>query len=234
MDRLTRHDLKSDKFVQEVAHTVSYVEEHRGQVTKIAVIALALISVGAGTWYLMKSRKETRQSELAAAIETYNSVVTAEQAPQAKSFPTQEARQQAIEKEVGAVASKFAGTEEGAIASYLLGVNASDQGKLDQAEKQLKAAVADGGKDFSPLAKMVLADVMAAQGKNADAEKLLREVIASPSALASKEMASLNLARLLAPSKPDEARKILEPLRTETGAASRAAVQLLGELSQPK
>ena len=234
MDRLTRHDLKSDKFVQEVAQTVSYVEEHRGQVTKIGVLALALIAVAAGTWYFMKTRKEARQADLAAAIETYNSVVTAEQAPQVKSFPTQEERQKAIEKEVGAVATNYSGTEEGAIASYLLGVNAADQGKLDESERYLKAAAVDGGKDFSPLAKMVLADVYAAQGKTPEAEKLLREVIASPSSLASKEMATLDLARLISQSNPGEARKLLEPLRLETGSASRAAVQLLGELSQPK
>lgn len=113
-------------------------------------------------------------------------------------------------------------------------MNAADRGELDESVKQLERALKDAGPDYAGLARLALADVFAAQGKTAEAEKMLREVIAKPSALASKEQATLNLARLLARSKPEEAKKLLEPLRTETGAASRAAISLLSELSQPQ
>lgn len=236
MDRLTRHDLKTDRFVEEVAHTVSFVEQHKTTITRIAVLALVLIVAGVGIYYFLDSRRATRQSDLAKAMKTYNAMVTPGATGDARTltFPTQEARQEAIKKEFSTLVSKYSGTEEGAIASYLLGANAADQGDLDAAVKHLQTALKDGGSDYAGLAKLALADVYNAQGKPADAEKLLREVIASPSALASKEQATINLARLLARTKPEEAKKLLEPLRTETGAASRAAISLLSEISQPQ
>lgn len=236
MDRQTRHDLKSDRFVQEVAHTVSLFEQHRTTIIR-AGIALALVIVaGVGFYYFNESRRATRQADLAKAMKTYNALVTPGATGDARTltFPTEEARQEAIQKEFGALVTRHSGSEEAAIASYLLGVNAADRGELDESVKQLEKALKDAGPDYAGLARLALADVFAAQGKTAEAEKMLRAVIAKPSALASKEQATLNLARLLARSKPEEAKKLLEPLRTETGAASRAAISLLSELSQPQ
>jgi predicted negative regulator of RcsB-dependent stress response len=193
-----------------------------------------VVVLAAGAWFFMKARKQTRLAELNSAMKTYNSMVGVEPNTQMRAFSTEEERQQAIEKDLGGVATRHAGTEEGAIASYLLGLNAADQGKLDDSVKHLKAAVQHGGRDYGALARLALAEVYAAQGNADEAEKLLREVIAKPSILAGKDQAALNLARILSKSKPDEARKLLEPLRTETGAASRAAISLMAELSQAK
>jgi hypothetical protein len=46
----------------------------------------------------------------------------------------------------------------------------------------------------------------------------------------SKEQAAVALARAIAVSKPAEARKLLEPLRTERPAISQLAITLLSEL----
>lgn len=76
MDRQTRHDLKSDRFVQEVAHTVSLFEQHRTTIIR-AGIALALVIVaGVGFYYFNESRRATRQADLAKAMKTYNALVT--------------------------------------------------------------------------------------------------------------------------------------------------------------
>lgn len=233
MDRQTRHDLKTDKFVEEVAHAATYVGEHKSQIVKYAIVTVVIILLAAGGWYFMQSRKHARQSELAAAMKTYNSMVGPQDMPQVRAFPTEEARQKAILAELGPLATKFSGTDEGAIASFLLGVNAADQGKLDDARKNLETAASNSG-PYQALAKLSLAEVYAAQNKQGDAEKLLRDVMQNPSVVAPKDLATLNLARLIAKSKPDEARKLLEGLRSQTGAASRAAVNLLGELQQPQ
>lgn len=229
MDRQTRHDLKTDKFVEEFAHAATYVGEHKSQFVKYAVAAVVVILLAVGGWYFMQSQKHARQSELTAAMKTYNSVVGVQDSSQVRAFPTEADRQKAILAEFTPLTTKFSGTDEGAVASYLLGVNAADQGKLDDAVKNLQTA-ASSNSPYQALAKLSLADVYAAQGKSADAEKLLREVMAKPSIVAPKDLATLNLARLLGKSKPDEARKLLEDLRSQTGAASRAAVNVLGEL----
>jgi hypothetical protein len=79
-----------------------------------------------------------------------------------------------------------------------------------------------------------LAQVYASEGKVADSEKLLREIMNNPTVTVSKEQATLTLARILSRTKPDEARKLMEPLRTQTGAVSRIAINEMTELGLSK
>ena len=70
---------------------------------------------------------------------------------------------------------------------------------------------------YAPLAKLSLAQIYFGDGSAADGEKTLRDLMANPSVFVSKEQATITLARFLAPTKPAEARKLLEPLRTVPG-----------------
>src|SRR5581483_12339966 len=77
-----------------------------------------------------------------------------------------------------------------------------------------------------------LAQMYASQGKTADAEKLLRELVDKPSVFVSKEQATLELAKVIGKKNPAEARKLLEPLSASSRTAvSRAAVAELGTLT---
>ena len=67
---------------------------------------------------------------------------------------------------------------------------------------------------------------------------MLRDLIAHPTIFVSKEQATITLARYLAPKKPAEARKLLDPLRAEPGigrpgralALRRTAAAVAGRL----
>ena len=112
----------------------------------------------------------------------------------------------------------------------MLAIRAGDQGKLDVAERYFRQAMSDGGTEYGALAKLALADACAAEGKTAEAEKLLKELIEKPSVMVSKEQATISLAKIyFAKSRPQEARKLLEPLRSQSTAAGRIAVSLLAE-----
>lgn len=234
MDRNTRHDLKSDKFVLEVAHSVEFFEKHRGSFIRYGAIVLALVIAGAGIFYLMKSRKEARIAELSAAMEVYNSSVGPDMGGRMKTYPTEEARQAAIKKELTGLISRNSGSEEAGVASYLLGANAADQGNIAEARKYLADAVKDGGKDYGSLAKLALAGIARSEGKMAEAETLLKELVDNPTTLVGKEQATIELASIIAAAKPDEARKLLEPLRTENSSAGRTAITMLADLSKGK
>lgn len=235
MDRTTRHDLKSDKFVQEVAHSVEFFEQHRGSIIRYGAIVLALVIAGAGVFYFMKSRKMARIAELSAAMEVYNAVVGPDDmGGRMKVYPTEQARQEAIKKEFNGLISRHGGSEEAGVASYLLGVNAADQGNIADARRYLASAVKDGGEEYGSLAKLALAGVARSEGKQAEAETLLRELVNSPSAFVGKEQATIELATLIAPAKPEEARKLLEPLKTENSTAGRTAITMLADLSKGK
>ena len=76
-----------------------------------------------------------------------------------------------------------------------------------------------------------MAEIYQSQGKNAEAEKLLRKLIENPTVFVSKDQATLELAQLLAKSNPAEARKLVAPLSASPrNAVSRAAVAVLGQI----
>jgi hypothetical protein len=216
--------------VEQVGHTVEYAQEHRQQFTKYASIALAVLVVAVGVYWYMRYTASQRQDALRQAIHVQEAQVSDQQMPFFTTFKTEQEKQKAVEKAWSDLASKYSGSTEANIAHYYLGVNAADRGNIAEAEKHLKI-VADSGKDaYASQAKLSLAQIYQASGRTADAEKLLRPLINDPTVMVSKEQATLALASALAKSNPAEARKLLEPLRTERGAVSRAALNMLSEI----
>lgn len=229
MDRQTRHDLKTDKFVEEVGHTVEFLEQHRAQMTKYGGIAAAVLVIAAGVWFYSGTMRSKRQVALGDAIAMVN-INVGPQMQGPKTFPTQEAKDQAVQKAFNDIVTNYSGSNESGVAMYMLGLQAADKGKMAEAERLLRQAAGEANAEYSSLARLALADVLAANGKSADAEKELRDVLAKPTAMVNKDQATLNLARLLAKTKPAEAKKLLETLRASTGPASASAISLISEL----
>jgi TolA-binding protein len=141
----------------------------------------------------------------------------------------------AVSKAFTSVVDKYGSSDEGMIAHYYLGLIAGDAGNSAEAEKQYRTVADNASNDYASLAKLTLAELDRANGKLDEARKLVQSVIDKPTAFVSKDEATIEMARLLEQSKPDEARKLLEPLRTSmrTGV-SQAAIGLLGEMQQQK
>lgn len=232
MDRAHRRELKHDKFVEQVGHTVEYAAEHRKQFARWGGVALALLVLLGAWWVYRNHQHNLRQEALRAALRVQNAQI----GPQGSAgeffavFPTEAEKQKAVEKTWRDLAAQHGGSEEGAIAQFYLGVLYSDQGKTAEAEKQFREVADSAPAPYASQAKLSLAQLYDATGRKAEAEKLLRDLMANPTIMVSKEQATIELARVIAPSKPDEARKLLEPLRTQPGAASRAALTALSQL----
>ncbi len=231
MDRLTRKELKTDKFALEVEHTLDFLGEHRKETIRYGSIGLAVLVIAVGSYFYIQHQRGVRQELLRAALQIEEAGVGQGQ-PGAMTFPTQDAKDKAAEKAFAELASRFPSSAEGVLARYYLGVNAADKGNLAEAARNFVQVADSSEKGYASLAKLALAQVLQAQGKVADAEKLLRSVIDHPTVLVSKEEATIALAKLIAPARPDEARKLLEPLRTDRSAVSQAAVAALGEIAQ--
>jgi predicted Zn-dependent protease len=115
------------------------------------------------------------------------------------------------------------------MSKYLLAAFEMEQGDAAKAEKSLRELLS-ADKETSNLAKYTLAEYSFGVGKADEAEKLYRELLAAPSAMVPKEQSTLQLARLIAKSKPEEARKLLEPLRSARTPISSPALEILGTL----
>lgn len=229
MDRAHRKELKHDKFVEQVGHTVEYAAGHKSQVVKIAAGVVVLLVAALGVYLYMGRQHAQRQADLHQAMRT----IDAQIGPSSEflvTYPTQEEKDKAVEKALTDVATKHSGKEEGMVARYLLGVQFADRGKLADSEKNLKIVADDGDDEIASQAKLSLAQLYESQNKVAEAEKLLQSIANDPTIFVSKWQATIALARLKAKSNPAEARKLLEPLRTASGAVSRVAINALGEI----
>lgn len=232
MDRITRKELKTDKFALEIGHTVEFFETHRGLVLRYGAIALALILAVVAYYFYTRNQGAQRQRELHAAMQIQDAGIgPPSDNPLIPVFPTPEERAKAATKAFTDLATRYPAKDEAWISRYYLGMIAFDQGKVTEAQKILKEVAESGSANYASLAKLSLASLYAATGRLPEAERLLRSVIDKPTLFVSKEQAAIALARLLAKSKPEEARKLLDPLRTERSAVSRAAITALAELT---
>jgi lipopolysaccharide biosynthesis regulator YciM len=234
VDRAHRRELKHDKFVEQVGHSVEYAAEHRQQLIRWGAIGAAALVVIVGTYWYVNHQADVRQSELRDAIRTQQANVGTEQNAFVLNFATQADKDKAVEKAFTDIANKYPGKREGQVARFYLGSMNADKGNLAEAEKHWKIVAESGDAEYASQAKYSLAQLYDAQGRTAEAEKLLRDLRDHPTIMVSKEQADIALARVLARSKPEEARKLLEPLRTERASVSRVAINALSELSAPK
>jgi predicted negative regulator of RcsB-dependent stress response len=230
VDRVTRKELKTDKFAQEVGHAAEYVGHHRKQFIWYGVVAVAVVLVVVAALYYRRTQRAVRQADLGAALRLQQAEIGPGSNPLIATFPNLSEKQKAVTNALNNVINKHSGSDEAAVAQYLMGANAADTGRTADAEKAFRQVIDSGSEDYASLAKLSLAQLYEAQGKTAEAEKLLQSLINAPTVLVSKEQATIALARLYANTKTAEARKLLEPLRTQSGAVSRAALTALSEL----
>jgi predicted negative regulator of RcsB-dependent stress response len=228
--RITRKELKTDKFALEVGHTVTFFEDHQKELLRYGAggVAVILLIIG-GFWY-SRHQHAVREEALAKAIQVQESPVGPPTPGQNQNFPTQEAKDDVALKVFGDLQSKYPGSEEGEIAQYYLGAIKADQGKLAEAEKSFKEVADKGDAKYASLAKFALAQIYFADGRSDQGETLLRDLIKNPTIYISADQATISLARFLGPKKPAEARKLLEPLRSIPGAVGQTALQVYGEL----
>jgi TolA-binding protein len=232
VDRAHRRELKHDKFVEQVGHSVEYAAEHKSQFVRIGGAVLGVLVLGLAWYFYSNNQAAARQQALRQAMRVQEAQIGPGGNEYVVSFPTQAEKDAAVVKAFTEVTTKYPGSDEGAIAQYFLGIAAADQGKLAEAEKHLKAAVDAADEVYASQAKLSLAQVYEATGRVDEAEKLLRSLVDDPTILVSKEQATVALARTISKTKPAEARKLLEPLRQERGPVSRAALSALGEITR--
>jgi predicted negative regulator of RcsB-dependent stress response len=230
--RITRKELKSDKFALEVEHTVDFFEEHRTKIAQYAAAALAVAVIVVLIVVYRNHEHTVRQEALTKAIAVQEAPVGQGGPNTPLTFPSQDAKEKEAIKVFSDLASKYSGTDEGYIAEYYLGCIDTDQGKLGEADKRFSSVVNSAGKKYASLAKLSLGQLYFSENKAGDGEKMLRSLMDKPTVFVSKDQAAIVLARMLAPTKPAESRKLLDPLRAKAGPISQAAMQAYADLPQ--
>ncbi|MEO8050233.1 MAG: tetratricopeptide repeat protein [Acidobacteriota bacterium] len=225
MDRQTRKGLKTDKFAEDVFDVFEWASTHKTKVIRYGVALVAIVLIVVGIVAYNRSQASTRQEALSKSLRVEDATTGSTIEPTYLHFDTEAEKTKAKVQAFTELSSKYSGTQEGAIADMYLASYAVDQGNQGEAETRYKRVVADGPKPYASLARMALSQIYISEGKTADAEKVLRDAIANPSATVSKEQAQLALGEMLSKSNPTEAHKLLDPLRTSArGTISRMAI----------
>lgn len=224
--------LKQDVFKEEASNIFDWISEHRKETIRYGGIALAVIVVVAGFFYFRASQASTREQFLADAIALTNAPVGQAAAPGGTTFPTQAARDAAVRKAFTSLASDYSGSEEAYVAEYYLATLALDSGNVDEARRRYQDAADHANANYASLAKLALAQLDFAQNRTGEAETILKDLMDHPTDLVSKAQATYTYARVIAPTKPDEARKLLSQLAGRPDDVGQLATTAMNDLPQ--
>jgi hypothetical protein len=230
---LSRKELKQDNVALKVEETAHFLQTHRPLVNKLGVAVLAVLVVGLGSWFFISSRRDSREQALGAALALENATVgTPPAGSNGPNFPTDAAKSDAITKAFTAIMMQNSGTEEGYAAEYYLAGMDVSNGKMDEALKKYDHVVSGAGADYASLAKLGKAQVLFSASRSPEAQAILKDLIAHPTAMVSKEQATIILARGIGDTQPEEARKLLLPIASKGSDISQTAVTAMGDLPQ--
>jgi predicted negative regulator of RcsB-dependent stress response len=228
--RITRKELKTDKFALEVEHGLTFFEEHQKDFVRFGGVALAVVAIVLGIRFYQGRQHGVREAALSRAIQVQETPVGPIAPGASPTFPTQQVKDEAAVKTFTDLKKNYPGSQQAEIAEYYLGAIRSDQGNLAEAEKSFQEVAQKGDAKYASLAKLSLAQVYFAEGKPDQAQKVLQDLTAHPTIFVSADQASIALARGLMPTKPAEARKILDGLRNRPGSVGQVALALYGEI----
>jgi hypothetical protein len=230
---LSRKALKQDKFAVEVEHTVDFFAAHRPQAIRYGGIALAVILIAGIAWFFYSSRRSARQQVLGQAMTLVTAPVGAAQGS-GISFPSDAAKDDAVNKALTKITADYAGSEEAYTAEYYLAGKDIEKVRLDDARKKYQDVIDHANANQASLAKLALAQADLAQNRTGDASRLLKELMDHPTDMVSKEQATIDYAQAIAPAQPDEARKLLTPLANTPSDISSIAGVALSSLPNKK
>jgi hypothetical protein len=231
---LSRKELKQDNVALKVEQTTHFLVTHRPLVIRAGVAILAVLVIGFGSWFFISSRRDAREQSLAAALTAQSAPVGAAAPNGGLSFPSEAAKADTVRKDFNSIISNDGGSEEAYAAEYYLAGLDIAAGKTDDALKKYDHVASGAGPDFASLAKLAKAQVLFSSGRSPEAQSLLKDLIANPTAMVSKEQASIVLARGIAATQPDEARKLLVPIASLHSDISQIAVTAMAELPAAK
>ena len=236
MPGYTRRQLKEDKFADTAQGAALWATGHRQTVILTVGIALVAIVATAGVIAWRGRQTDQANTELSAAMRTFETPVgpaAAAGGDTSPTFATIADRAKAAEKQFGSVADKYSSVSPGRIARYLRGTALLQAGDKAGAEQDLKTAAAFSDKDVTGLAKMALASIYRTSNRMPEAIAIYKELADHPTATVPKAQTQLELADIYETTDPQQAALIYQQLQKDD-PRSPAAQVAAQKLSKPK
>jgi|SRR5579863_869612 len=240
--RLTRHELKDDKFKSAFEEYEHFAKQHYREIAVAVGMALFIVGLVFGLRYLMASEEAAANAQLGEALETFHAYVGAP-APgsPAPTFSTAQEKYTKALAEFSAMtdlkgwANVLPTQRAVRIARYHVGLCQAELGDQDGAIKTLTQAANDRNAEISSLARYALAGQLVKTGKTADAIKLYQNLEDHPTTAIPRATAELAQADTLRTTQPAEARRIYEHMQREYASDATLAESIRQQIaSLPK
>ena len=230
MARISRKELKHDRFAEEVGQSVVFVSSHRRPLLWGGGGAVLLL-IGLLTWtgYREANRLEANAA-LKRGIDMFHGKVDAEQQPGAFTFPTTSARFRDTREQFEKIMADHPGGEAAIAAGYYLALLDVEQEKHDEARTRLEGLVKGDEGEYAALARLALAGLYAQAEQPEQASRHYKHLIDNPTRLVPKQRSQLAYAHFLADNDPESAKTVLDEVSGAPGPASAAAAALLRKL----
>ncbi|HKD04324.1 MAG TPA: tetratricopeptide repeat protein [Bryobacteraceae bacterium] len=227
---LTRKELKHDNVALKVEETVDFLKVNRQQMVRYGGAALAVVVIVAGVFYYRSAQRDVRQQMLADALTLQSAPVGTAPPTGGPSFPSDAAKNDAVRRAFTKVIDEHGGSTEAYTAELSLATIDADAGKMSDARKRYQDIADHAPAGFASMAKLAIAQLDFSDNKTAEAQSILKDLQDHPTEMVSKNQATYTLAKGLAPTQPEEARKLLLTLVSAPSDVSQLAVTALGEL----
>lgn len=214
------------------AASAEWLQENRDKAIRWAIIGLVVIVVIVAGVVFYFQRSAAAQNAFGEAMNIYATPIAnpAQPAPPGtKTYASVAERAKAANPTFVAVAKRYSMTKAGHDSLYFAGLSYADMGDNTNAETYLSKAVKSGGTNLSSLAKLALANLYVQSGRNADAIKLLQDLISKPTDVVPVGTSQLTLAGIYQTTDPAKAHQIYSVLKDKdkTTAAGEIATQKL-------
>ena len=230
--RITRKQLKKDRFAEEVGHQVSYIRQHRTKVTVFAVLLVVAIVGGSGFYRYRAQQAATARHAFQDSMNVFHGTVALDQKEGQVTFATSIEKEMRTTEALEKVINDHSGRFEGKAAQLYRAMFDLELGHYDEGRGKLEELIGDSNEDLGALARMGLADLLRHQGKLDESRKHYEYLVENPSAMVPKVRAQLALITVLKETDPDDAAKTLREIQEGGGAGAEQAARALAVVQQ--
>ncbi len=217
MARLTRHELKTDEFTARMEAIRDFFGENLKRLLMGSGVSLLVAGIVVAAFFYVRHRQAQAGEALARAMEAFHAPVTptAPANPNLLYFKTAEEKYQEAAQRFTEVSGRFSRYSSGRWARYYSALSQRELGKLPEAEKELGSLTGEGNSELAAQAKVALANIYRESGRNAEAEKLYRELENHPTSTVPKVRVQLALAELYLKTNPPQAVEIFKQIQKD-------------------
>ncbi len=232
MARISRKQLKKDRFAEEVGHHVSYIRENRTKVTVLVVAVIVAIVAGSGFYRYRQQQTAAVRRAFQDSMNVFHGVVSLDEKEGQVTFATTIEKEMRTTQALQQVIDEYSGRFESRMARLHRAMFDLETGKYDEGQAKLEALTEDSDEEVATLARIALADLLRHQGKLDESRRHYEHVIENPSVMVPKERAQLALIDVIKETDPEDAMKKLQEIQEGGGPGAEQAGRALAALQR--